>query len=195
MEPTHQNGPPARACSVGECDRTAKLTRGMCSKHYRAWLDRTPADQRPPAPRFTRRFEDYIDRTGECWIWTGPRDRKGYGLWSGEGERGLAHRVSLTRAAGTPPDPAMFACHQCDNPPCVRPDHLYWGTIQDNTRDYVERQGVHNKGARKAHCPQGHPYSGDNVQVYGGKRNCRECGNTRARERMRRKRATNRGTN
>lgn len=33
----------------------------------------------------------------------------------------------------------MFACHSCDNPPCVNPRHLYEGTNQDNVNDAVSR--------------------------------------------------------
>jgi hypothetical protein len=34
----------------------------------------------------------------------------------------------------------LIACHKCDNPPCINPDHLYAGTFSDNTRDAVSRK-------------------------------------------------------
>jgi hypothetical protein len=171
-------------CSTDGCDLGGKLTRGICSKHYRNWLDHTPKDQRPPAPRFNRDFWDYVDKSGECWVWTGPRNRGGYGYWSNGPESGLAHRVSLTRVT-TPQPSDIFACHRCDNPPCVNPRHLYWGTVRDNTDDRSARGGVWNKGKYSTMCPQGHDLTqADNLKVYNGKRFCRPCGNERARTRM-----------
>lgn len=46
--------------------------------------------------------------------------------------------------------------------------------------------------SEKTHCPQGHPYSGDNLRVYRGKRSCRECARVKQREYSRRKRAEQR---
>lgn len=40
-------------------------------------------------------------------------------------------------------DKLMFACHKCSNKACVNPDHLYWGTRSDNTKDMF-KEGVHN---------------------------------------------------
>jgi hypothetical protein len=178
-----------RICSVQGCGRGGKLTRGMCAKHYRYWIDHTPKDQRPLAPRFARRFWDYVDKSGDCWIWTGPTNRKGYGWWSGGGTRGLAHRLAL--AASVPcPDDALLACHHCDNPPCVKPTHIYWGTEADNARDVMERGAVVNQNVLKTHCKRGHPLAGDNLRIVGASRSrqCHICSNKRSREWQRRRR-------
>lgn len=80
--------------------------------------------------------------TGECWEWTAGRDADGYGVFyiPPRGHRSrVAHRISFEITAGAPPPIGMVVRHVCDNPPCVRPDHLLIGTQRDNVRDMVER--------------------------------------------------------
>jgi hypothetical protein len=44
----------------------------------------------------------------------------------------------MTLTQGPLPDGACVL-HRCDNPPCVRPDHLFLGTRADNNRDMVTK--------------------------------------------------------
>lgn len=69
-----------------------------------------------------------------CWEWQGGRDLKGYGRVTVGTKRKKAHRVIWELANGPIPD-GMRVCHHCDNPPCVRPDHLFLGTDKDNADD------------------------------------------------------------
>jgi hypothetical protein len=83
------------------------------------------------------RFWAKVDRGESCWLWRGARTGGGYGQ-IGSGGRGgrqlYAHRVRWEMEYG--PIPAdMFVLHRCDNPPCVRIDHLWLGTPQDNMDD------------------------------------------------------------
>ena len=81
------------------------------------------------------RFWEKVDRGGDgCWEWQGQRSRWGYGYFVFKGRRRHAHRISWELANGDPPG-NLFVCHTCDNPPCVRPDHLFLGTALDNNRD------------------------------------------------------------
>jgi hypothetical protein len=76
---------------------------------------------------------------GPCWVWTGSRLHGGYGHMKGVRRRELlAHRASWTIANG-PVLNGLWVLHKCDNPPCVRPDHLFLGTPQDNVRDCQEK--------------------------------------------------------
>lgn len=85
--------------------------------------------------RLPRRFWAKVDRNGDCWVWMGCRSRGGYGKFGVDGSRWApAHRVAHELAIGPIPD-GLDVLHRCDNPPCVRPDHLLAGTRLDNMRD------------------------------------------------------------
>lgn len=85
------------------------------------------------------RFWEKVDKSGDCWIWIASRDGCGYGTI---GVRThfvqRAHRVSWEMANGPIPD-GMLILHRCDNPPRVRPDHLFIGTQYDNMRDASQK--------------------------------------------------------
>lgn len=109
----------------------------------------------------TERFSHYVNKNGpshpytsalgQCWLWTGTLDRKGYGQFSIRSELQAflehgprvvkAHRFAYEIAFHTDPG-TMFVCHTCDNPTCVNPAHLFLGTNSDNMLDCV-RKGRH----------------------------------------------------
>lgn len=71
-----------------------------------------------------------------CWVWTSTKSSNGYGVFWWRRRRTYAHRQAYSLSRG--PIPAgLLVCHHCDNPPCVRPDHLFLGTVQDNATDMI----------------------------------------------------------
>lgn len=96
--------------------------------------------------RFWSKVNKLSNSDGGCWIWTARRHRSGYGQFKREGKQRYAHRVAyeLTYSVF---NENMRVLHKCDTPSCVRPDHLFLGTQQDNVRDmYTKGRGVDNSG-------------------------------------------------
>ena len=83
-----------------------------------------------------KRFWDKVDKfthpTG-CWVWTGARFA-GYGRIKINGRSIRAHRFAWSLANGSIPK-GLCVLHKCDNPPCVRIDHLFLGTVAENNTD------------------------------------------------------------
>jgi hypothetical protein len=78
--------------------------------------------------------------SGRCWLWTAGCDDKGNGqitVMTDSGWRPVkAPRAAFFLSRGFWPDQA---CHHCDNPPCVNPDHIFNGTRSDNIRDSMSK--------------------------------------------------------
>jgi hypothetical protein len=117
-----------------------------------------------------------------CWEWQGSKNR-GYGTFSRNGRSERAHRHAWILTYGEIP-PGLMVCHHCDNPPCIRPEHLFIGTMLDNMRDAARKgrirtplqRGERPWNASITHCRSGHELAGPNVLVdRRGHRVCRAC--------------------
>ena len=109
----------------------------MAKQDCRTMVPRTSGD--------CEHFWSHMDKSGgpdSCWLWTGSKDKKGYGQWHIRrgNERGKfrAHRMAYFLAYGIDPG-SLFVCHTCDQPACVNPKHLWCGTNTDNMRDCVSK--------------------------------------------------------
>ena len=73
-----------------------------------------------------------------CIVWTGARDKDGYGKSSVNGVDIRAHRLAWIHKNGPIPI-GLWVLHRCDNPPCINPDHLYVGDQFQNEDDKRQR--------------------------------------------------------
>jgi HNH endonuclease len=81
-----------------------------------------------------------------CWTWAGRKWRNGYGRTEMVPGEWSAHRAAWVVSNGTIPE-GKHVLHRCDNPPCVRPDHLFVGTAKDNAQDR-DAKGRGRKGRK-----------------------------------------------
>lgn len=119
--------------------------RGCCSR--RCGAEQSARTRRAPmADRFWSKVNkdgpvpSHCKQIGQCWVWTASASKRR----NGSGPYGSfavakhkirrAHRVSWEMANGAIPT-GLDVLHSCDNPLCVRPDHLFLGTDADNAND------------------------------------------------------------
>lgn len=125
------------------------------------------------------RFWDKVqaEPNSGCWLWVGAFSN-GYGSFSLGGRTGRrygAHRVAYEFLVG--PIPAGLQIdHLCRVRNCVNPDHMEPVTSRENTRRGEAGKATGRLNRAKSHCPQGHPFSGENLyETKSGGRACIAC--------------------
>lgn len=132
-------------------------------------------------PQFLDRFWNGVNKNApnECWEWTRYKNHKGYGQTNigskkdHTNRRIYVHRLSWELSHGPIPH-HLFVCHQCDNPACVNPNHLFLDTGSGNMKDASAKGRIRNQFSDKdpvTHCHEGHPYS----LTSKGKKYCKVC--------------------
>lgn len=134
----------------------------------------------PPQDHGERSFTAKINKAGQisahradlgpCWIWKGAPNKKGYGRFTVNGRRYLAHRYAHLLWIGALVD-GMEIDHLCRNTRCVNPQHLEQVTPEEHARR--TDQGAYQRS--KTHCPAGHAYTPENTRMEGNRRHCRSC--------------------
>lgn len=94
------------------------------------------------------RFAFYCCYAGDCIVWTGVTNNRGYGLFNNGQTMILAHRYAYEQVYGVVPE-GLQLDHLCRNRTCVNPGHLEAVTPTVNTqRGFAARRfgSVHRKG-------------------------------------------------
>lgn len=106
-------------------------------------------EKRGKWPSISERFWSQVDKSGDCWIWTGRRNPKGYGRTNIGNRQFLVHRLAWVLMNG--PIPAgKLVLHKppCFNRACVR--HLYLGDQLQNVKDCKEAGRERHKGPARS---------------------------------------------
>lgn len=164
------------ACKAPECARPA-TSKGYCGKHW----ERVKRHGDPTIELLIwgdpgRRFWSKVDKSGECWLWTGTLTYDGYGIFGVKGERTGAHRWAW-RLAGREIPEGMHLDHLCRVRNCVRLDHLEVVTPAENNRRSASPTAAN---AQKSHCPR---CDGEYSYDRNGGRYCQPCHSERRRQR------------
>ena len=109
----------------------------------------------------------WTKRPTGCWEWNGGKHVSGYGVLNIYGRSHYAHREALQIKLGRPLTPGMYACHTCDNPPCMNPDHLFEGDHRDNMADMRSKGRGH--GGRHGGTPRYKPEHFETVYAMRGR--------------------------
>lgn len=125
-----------------------------------------------------------VQAASVCWPYLGSLATNGYGQMYFDGRRHMAHRVAYELTKGRIPE-GLAIDHLCRNRACCNPGHLEAVTPLENSRRAPAWKG------NLTHCPQGHPYTGDNLYVRptDGARICVTCRDRYSLRAKRRRRA------
>jgi len=133
-------------CHIIGCPNDEQLRGGLCDMHYRRFRRNGTAGA-PESMRIigddVARFWSYVDQSGPvptypadlgpCWLWTGYRDKFGYGYMGIASKPIGVHRVAWEILVGPIPD-GLTIDHLCRNTSCVNPEHLEPVTNSENIR-------------------------------------------------------------
>jgi hypothetical protein len=82
-----------------------------------------------------------------CMLWLGSKCKDGYGFINQGSKVYSAHRFLFVLYHGKI-ERNKIICHRCDNPSCVRPDHLFMATQSENMIDR-QKKGRTSRGLNR----------------------------------------------
>lgn len=166
----------APICSVNGCGGK-HFSLGLCSGHYnqkRKGRTLTPIRR---AQSREGRFWSKVEKSADCWLWTGAKTSLGYGNFSlGKGVNQGAHRFAWIALRGNLTE-GLVLDHLCRTPSCVNPEHLQPVPQQINVLRGRGPGLASIQNVDKTKCKHGHSLFGPNlyVQPSTGYRYCRTC--------------------
>lgn len=136
------------ACKHPGCTRPKGRALGYCNAHYGRQLKGKDMDAPIRNVRATdrERFWAKVDKSGECWKWTGATFR-GYGVFRIKGSTSVAHRVSYEWANGEIPSGEQLD-HMCHTRGCVNPSHLRFASHALNGQNRASANSNSKSGIR-----------------------------------------------
>lgn len=147
-----------KTCTVPGCGKK-HLARGWCAMHYSRMRNHGSLADPPSHQERTASLEDRlwprIDKSGDCWIWTGAINASGYGAIGNAGKVLRVHRVVYDLLVGPIPD-GLQLDHLCRVRACCRPDHL---EPVDNRTNWLRGEHPTAVMLRTDRCQRGHIYS------------------------------------
>lgn len=141
---------PRGTCSVDGCDRS-HYGRDLCRLHWKRM--KTFGSTEDPRQTIEERFWSKVDKSGECWEWTGALRPNGYGVININGKTTRAHRYTYEKAYGS--IPAGDVDHECRNRKCVRPSHLRPATRKENSEHLGIVRANNQSGYRGVYFGEG----------------------------------------
>jgi len=136
-------------CTIDDCGRP-HVSRGWCRRHYDSWKNYGDplaasrvfgdADTRFWAMVGSGPVPDYAPHLGECWLWTGRPDGRGYAQFKLGDRSPMAHRVAYEMLVCPIPD-GLDLDHLCRVTMCVNPSHMDPVTREVNIQRMHEALG------------------------------------------------------
>lgn len=124
-----------KICSFPECGRKF-MAKGYCASHYNQVRNGRPASKLQADTSASERFWSKVDKTEDCWIWTGAIQSGGYGTFAiPHGAVVKAHRFAYEDLTGVSLTPEDIVDHLCRNRKCVNPQHVRITDKQGNAEN------------------------------------------------------------